>query len=251
MRTRPVPFETVQAHFTARAPRYDGSSRWCTDALLLERIVTAVGAGPGDHVLDVATGTGLVARALAGRAGRITGLDVNRAMAARAMPVLDAFLEGPAEAVPLPDAAVDRVVCRQGIQFMDAGRAVAEMVRVTRPGGRVVLVDLCAWGPEDQEEYFEILRLRNPARRNFFVRGDTAVLLQAAGCRDVEMLDHVSDEDVDAWSDHGAIDDARREAIRAVYRRASAPFLRLHAVRMEQGRIVDRMLFGIAVGRVA
>jgi SAM-dependent methyltransferase len=251
MKTLDVPFETVQAHFTARAPRYDGSSRWCTDAVLLDRMVALVDPYPDCSVLDVATGTGLVARALVGRVGRITGLDVNAAMANRALVALDVLVEGSAEAMPLPSGSFDRVICRQGIQFMDARRAVAEMVRVTRPGGRVVLVDLCAWGEQDEREVFEILRLRNPARRNFFVRGDTALILGEAGCTAVEVHDHESEEDIDVWTDHGAIDELRREAIREVYRHASDAFRRLHEVRLDDGRIVDRMLFGIAVGQVS
>ena len=47
--------------------------------------------------------------------------------------------------------------CRQGIQFMDDRAAVAEMVRVARPGRRICLIHLVAYGREDRDEYFEIL----------------------------------------------------------------------------------------------
>ena len=52
-----------------------------------------------------------------------------------------------------------------------------EMARVARPGGAVCLIQLCAYGPEDREEYFEVLRLRNPARQNFYERADLGSLL--------------------------------------------------------------------------
>ena len=58
-----------------------------------------------------------------------------------------------------------------------------------------------------------------------------------------------SEEDVDVWSDNGAIDEDRREAIRAVYRGASPEFQSLHAVRASGDRFVDRMLFVAAAGR--
>lgn len=235
-------------HFTRRAGHYDASSRWCTDPVLAEATVAAVAAGPADRLLDVACGTGLVARWFKGRVAEVVGLDPTPAMYTQALPHVDRMVTGLAEAMPFPDASFDRVVCRQGIQFMDDAAAVAEMVRVLRPGGRVVLVHLCAYGPEDRDEYFEILRLRNPARRNFYLREDLVRLLRHAGCDPVEVRDHVSVEDVDAWADNHAIADVARAAIREVYRTASPAFLDLHGVHLEGDHFVDRMLFGIAIG---
>ena len=110
---------------------------------------------------------------------------------------------------------------------------------------------LVAHGEEDCEEYFEILRLRNPARRNSWVRGELATALREAGCRQASESHLVSEEDVDLWADNGAIDDGSLEAIRRVYQNASEPFRRLHAVRSSDGRhFVDQMLFAITVGTV-
>ncbi len=248
MSTREPEGEALE-HFTARAERYDRSSRWCTDPVLGERVIELTEPGPGDHVLDVACGTGLVSRLFKGRVARVVGADITRAMYERARPYLDELVETPAESLPFGDGSFDIVTCRQGIQFMDDAAAVREMVRVLKPGGRVLLVNLCAYGEEDREEYFEILRLRNPARRNFYLRGDLERLLLDAGCTTAVVHDYVSVEDVDAWSDNGAIEESRREAIREVYRRASPAFARLHAVATEDGtRFRDNMLFGLALG---
>ena len=104
-------------------------------------------------------------------------------------------------------------------------------------------------GPTDRAEYFEILRLRNPARRNFYLREDLQRLFEQAGASNTVVHDHVSIEDVDAWSDNDAIAETRREGIRAVYRGASEAFRALHAVSTEDNaRFVDHMLFGIAIG---
>jgi SAM-dependent methyltransferase len=238
----------VQAHFTARAERYNRSSHWVSDAELGAFTVEKMAPRPHEVLLDIACGTGEVSRHFRSSVARIVGVDITPAMAAQAAGHIDEFVESPAEELPFPNGSFDLVVCRQGTQFMRDAQAVAEMVRVLRPGGRACLVHLCAYGEGDRDEYFEILRLRNEARRNFYLRADLARLLEGAGTTDVVVHDWVSVEDVDVWSDTGAITEVAREGIRAVYRSASPAFRELHAVQVGD-RIVDHMLFGVAVGR--
>jgi ubiquinone/menaquinone biosynthesis C-methylase UbiE len=244
-----LPTGDVIDHFTARAARYDRSSAWCSDSELLERLFEASGAGPEDTVLDLACGTGLVSRHLAGRVGRLVGVDITPAMAEQARDVLDTFVLASAEALPFDTSTFDVVVCRQGLQFMEIPHALAEVLRVLRPRGRFVTVDLHAYGAEDRDEYFEILRLRNPARRNFFVAGDMAEHLARAGFGEISVSAYVSAEDIERWADHGAIDAARVSAIQRVYERGSPAFLGLHAAEVGPDRIVDHMRFEITTGR--
>ncbi len=252
MKTRhDVDRSNVQSHFTARAARYDNSSRWCTDRRLLEKIFECLSPGPDDRVLDIACGTGLVAEVFRGRVGSVVGIDMNEAMFSRGLGHLDHMVNSICEKLPFKNGVFEKTVERQGIQFMNAEAAVSEMARVTRPGGRICLVQLCAYDQDDRDEYFEILRLRNPARRNFFTRNDLETLLEDAGCADILVHDFFTEEDVDMWSDHGAIEESSREGIREVYRSASEGFRKRHAVSVgDNGRIVDRMLFGIAHGTI-
>lgn len=239
----------VIAHFAARARTYDRSSSWCTDQDLGDLVLTLAQPAPTDRVLDVACGTGLVSRLFTGKVAEVVGVDITDDMAEQAKPHLDRLVIAPAENLPLVSDSVDLVVCRQGIQFMTLPDAVVEMVRVLRPGGRIILINLCAYGEADKAEYFESLRLRNPVRRHFFCPPDLENLLTSAGCVEVESHRHISVEDVDVWSDNGAIEESRREAIREVYRNASEEFRRLHSVREADGRFVDHMLFVVATGR--
>jgi SAM-dependent methyltransferase len=87
-----------------------------------ERVLDHAGVVGGDDVLDVACGTGVVARAAADRLrghGSVSGVDVNDAMLAvarrSAAPVT--WVPGRAEALPFPDGAFDRVVCQFGLMF--------------------------------------------------------------------------------------------------------------------------------------
>jgi ubiquinone/menaquinone biosynthesis C-methylase UbiE len=104
---------------------------------------------PGERVLDLASGTGSVARHVApmiGIEGRVVAVDINPAMLAvgRALPAPAGatieWLEGNAVSLDLPDAAFDVVLCQQGLQFFsDRVAAVQEMRRVLVPQGRVAI----------------------------------------------------------------------------------------------------------------
>jgi ubiquinone/menaquinone biosynthesis C-methylase UbiE len=113
---------------------------------------------PGMRVLDVACGTGVVARHAADAVGdtAVTGLDVNEAMLAVARRVRPdiAWRRGDAAALPFPDRSFDAVLCQMALMFLpDPGAAVAEMARVAAPGGTVAisvpaaLADQEAWAP--------------------------------------------------------------------------------------------------------
>ena len=116
-------------------------------------LVEACGVAEGERVLDLACGTGVVARIAAQRAGprgRVTGVDLNAGMiaVARSLPLPEGapieWLEGSALAIPLPDASVAVVLCQQGFQFFpDRSLAMREMRRVLEPGGRLAL---SVWG---------------------------------------------------------------------------------------------------------
>ena len=116
-------------------------ARWAPD------LVGAAGVRTGQRVVDVACGTGAVARLLAervGTTGKVTGLDVNPAMLAVARLSAPSqsieWLDGSAVKMPLPDAIFDAVVCQQGLQFFpDRPAALSEMRRVLKPGGRLAL----------------------------------------------------------------------------------------------------------------
>ena len=111
------------------------------------RLVAAAEVQPGDRVLDVACGTGVVARTAArrvGSTGSVTAVDVNpdmlataRRSAAHVSPPID-WREADVAALPFDDDAFDVVLCEEAVQFFgDRVAALREMRRVAMPGGRV------------------------------------------------------------------------------------------------------------------
>lgn len=109
-------------------------------------LVDATDFPTGHHVLDVACGTGVLARAIAGRVGRtgsVVGVDVNPGMlrVARSIAPDLEWREGSVEALPFEDSTFDAVVSQFALMlFPDRPAALREMIRVLKPGGSLAIV---------------------------------------------------------------------------------------------------------------
>jgi demethylmenaquinone methyltransferase / 2-methoxy-6-polyprenyl-1,4-benzoquinol methylase len=109
-------------------------------------LVESIQARPADRVLDVATGTGMVARALHDRYGcAVVGIDQSPDMLRLAQTrngVYESVVEGRAEALPFPDAAFDHLTFTYLLRYVDdPGATMRELARVVKPGGRIAMVE--------------------------------------------------------------------------------------------------------------
>ncbi len=170
---------------------------------LAQDLVAKAALRPGERVLDVACGTGIVTRLAADRVapgGSVAALDITPAMLATARTiVMDKsvpirWYETTAESIPLPDASFDVVLCQLGLMFIpDKRAAVREMARVLAPGGRIFITvptptdffnvfdDTLAQhvGPEAAQFVKMVFSLNDPA--------ELEALLRGAGLQDVRV----------------------------------------------------------------
>lgn len=181
--------DLIRDQFTRQAMPFSTAAP-ISDAQTLGAIVAAGRAGPDDTVLDLACGGGLIVCAFAPHVRHATGIDLTPAMLDRARALAAekglanvSWREGDIRALPWPDATFSIVVTRFSFHHLqDPASALAEMVRVCRPGGRVVLVD--GYASEDAAKaaaWNRLEVLRDPSHVRGLSLTELKALFPAAG----------------------------------------------------------------------
>lgn len=161
--------------FTRQAERFAASPELHKEAALA-LLTDAAEPRASDVALDVACGPGSVVVAFAKRVGKAVGLDATdkmldeaRKLATKSGVANVEWHKGDVYALPFDDASFDIVSCRFAVHhFEDPPSAFAEMVRVCRPGGRVVLCDAVVSGdPVKAAAFNRMERLRDPSTVEF------------------------------------------------------------------------------------
>jgi len=209
----------VREQFRIQAPTFTDTG-FATSGL--DWVVAQLAPVPGEQVLDVACGAGHLGRALAAHVGQVSAVDLTPemleqgdrlALAAGLRNI--AFLRGDATALPWLDAQFDLVVCRITLhQVADPAAVVREMVRVTRPGGRIGITDILLDGPEVAEENTRLERLRDPSHNRTLTLEEIHGLLVAAGAKVVSSSTRDNPLDLEDWMARSQTPDHDRAEIR-------------------------------------
>lgn len=163
--------DVVQQAFSQQAASFENSRMNFSKQEYLNYTVEKLALSPTDHVLEVAAGTCACGRAIAPHAQCVTCLDMTPAMlsvgkteAEKARLTNMCFVLGDAAELPFLESSFDVVLSRLAFHhFPETARPFAEMVRVLRPGGKLVIIDMeaAAEGLRDTEDTLE--RMRDPS----------------------------------------------------------------------------------------
>jgi ubiquinone/menaquinone biosynthesis C-methylase UbiE len=206
-------------------------------AAICDRVIAAAGLRPGDDVLDLGAGTGLLTFAAHERIGdgwvfavdpSVSALEELLRLAHEANVAGIMYLVGDAEVIPLPDAAVDVCLTRSSLMYVDdLGRAAEEISRVLSQGGRLssyepvnrkgtFIATTVDWSPLGEElagrvaeEWAHHTSTSSLAR---FDEEDLAAALRDAGLTDVAVELEVEEE---SWTVDDRSVDARLDAVGA------------------------------------
>lgn len=192
----------VREAFTRQAPTFEDRRLNYAFTTGLPRLLEVIAPAPQDVCLDVAAGTGLIARELAPRASRVIALDATPAMlregrqqAGRSGLRNIAFVLGDAARLPCRDETFSVVVTRFSLHhFANPSGPLREMIRACRRGGRMIVQDLAAsTDPALARQQDRLERLRDPSHVRMAPPGMLRGQLEEAGMR-VALVDTVTME---------------------------------------------------------
>jgi ubiquinone/menaquinone biosynthesis C-methylase UbiE len=181
--------DAILDQFTRQAVPFS-TAAGIKDEQALRLLVEFTGAGPGDTVLDVACGGGLVVCAFAGVVRHATGIDLTPAMIERGRALQHerglsnvTWRLGDVLPLPYPNASFSIVTSRFAFHhFLDPGAVLAEMKRVSVPGGKVAVVDTDASAdPAKAAEFNRMEKLRDPSHVRAMPRAELMQLFARVG----------------------------------------------------------------------
>ena len=217
--------EQILDQFTRQAVPFT-TAPGITDGAALALIVEWSGAGPGDTVLDVACGGGHVVCAFARVVRHATGIDLTPAMLERAGQLQRerglanvSWRQGDVTPLPFSDGAFSIATSRYASHhFLDPRAVLAEMARVTAPGGTVMVVDTDA--PADHAKAAELNRmerLRDPSHARAMPRAELAELFREVGLAEPRITSYELRTDLDGLLSRSFPNPGDGERIRALF----------------------------------
>ena len=201
----------IQEQFTRQGEAYKKLA-YVTDEAGLRRVVALSRVQPTERVVDFACGPGYLTMAFAAASADAVGVDTTetfldgaRAEAARRNIANVTFVRGDAAETPLDTAAFDVAVCRAAFHhFEEPGRVLAEMRRVTMPGGRILVLDMLASEEKAKaEEHNRIERLCDPTHVRTLPESEFKALFDSQ-LLDIDYTGHgETGYTLDEWIGHG------------------------------------------------
>ena len=199
--------KAVQESFSVQAEGFESKQMNFSKQEYLDYSVREIGAAKTDRVLEVAAGTCICGRNLAPLVNSVVCLDATPAMlkigrdrAEKERLTNMQFVQGYAEAIPYPDETYDITLSRLSFHhFSEISAPFAEMNRVLKPGGKLVLIDMEAAEEDLRDTEDRIEAMRDPSHVRNASRSEFLALFQRHGCKLVKAEGTGIPVELSAW----------------------------------------------------
>ncbi len=237
----------TRAQFGRVASRYRCSTDH-SDVEDLDLLFTGLALDAEHRVLDVATGGGHTAVTIAGRVARVVASDLTPVMLMEARTLARekgvrniSFAVADAEALPFADAVFDRVTCRIAPHhFPDVRSALSEMARVTRPGGRVGIIDSVVPGEPSLDAFLNgIEKVHDPSHVRSYRVEEWLEFLSGAGLALVQSASFWKTHPFPEWSARTGLPKDVQWEVEMMFLSAFPLARETFRIRTENGRVVS------------
>jgi ubiquinone/menaquinone biosynthesis C-methylase UbiE len=213
----------------------------------LQKLVEIIAAKqPSGELLDIATGGGHVANALAPYFKQVVALDITPEMLEKAKGFIEsngiknaAFVQGDAENLPFPNESVGTVTCRIAAHhFRDVRKFVQEVQRILKEQGSFILIDNVA--PEVREYdlfYNKIEKKRDPSHVRAYKKSEWVSILEHEGTLVEEMIRFNKKFSFDTWCEMMDVPDREKQNLNNLMVHASKPLIDYFSIEIEEGKV--------------
>jgi len=243
-------YSNISGQFKERVTSFDYSANWVKDKELLALHNKAAEVCPGDLVLEVCCGTGVVGESLSKQGANVIGLDISFSMLEKARLRLRSCVNSCAEELPFAGNTFDAVVCRQAFHFLDTPKVIKEMLRVVKPvTGRIIISQIVPFSEEDSDWLFRIHAKKQPLLKNFLKESELKGLLKDNGCVDISVTEYLVEEPINDWLKDTFFTQDKILEIKQMFLNAPAAYKQLHKTKVTGNDVMDTMRWVILRGR--
>lgn len=221
--------ENQELFWKIRSEKYDNLN-WANDKSYIDKFLEAGAFNKEDKVLDVGTGTGIIAHAVAPHVKEVVGLDISQDMLQHSnWQGNKYFIKRDARESVFSEGTFDKVTARMVFHHIleDTQVAMDECFKVLKKGGKFILSEGVPPMKELKEEHAEILKLKE--KRIVFLEEDLIELMNKAGFKNIQVIPHVIKEtSVKNWVQNGMLPKDKQEKILELHYKASDLFKKVH-----------------------
>jgi len=226
-----------QEEFWKRRSRKYNNLQWVKEPSYLEAFVASAGFNKQDIVLDVGTGTGVIAHAISPLADTVIGLDISQDMLEHSnWKGNKYFIKRDIKNPIFCDEVFDKVTARMVFHHIteDTQKAMDQCYRVLKKGGKMILSEGIPPAPEIKQEYIHIFKLKE--ERLTFLEEDLVNLMKNSGFNNIKVFTHVMKNfSVKNWLENGSLPKEKQDKIFEMHVTGSDLFKKAYNMKIVNG----------------